>query len=148
MLRTQPHRTYQSVVHNSLLRTHQLVLVPKYLYLTTRSRWCKIGAWRPFGGISNNNTMNILKRDPRCDVSSRLEGLIDCISHDLVAITCQITLVPLSFVATQTHSSQFFQCFLLCYITIALSHQVSSLLHNKQPKFLKCISRKQKQVHQ
>ena len=29
LLRTQPHRKYQSHVHNSLLRTHQFVLVPK-----------------------------------------------------------------------------------------------------------------------
>ena len=29
LLRTQPHRKYQSVVHNSLLRTHQFVLVPQ-----------------------------------------------------------------------------------------------------------------------
>ena len=29
MLRTQPHRKYQSHVHNSLLRTHHFVLVPK-----------------------------------------------------------------------------------------------------------------------
>ena len=29
LLRTRPHRKYQSVVHNSLLRKHQFVLVPK-----------------------------------------------------------------------------------------------------------------------
>ena len=29
LLRTQPHRKYQSVAHNSLLRTHHFVLVPK-----------------------------------------------------------------------------------------------------------------------
>ena len=29
LLRTQPHKKYQSHVHNSLLRTHQFVLVPK-----------------------------------------------------------------------------------------------------------------------
>ena len=29
LLPTQPHRKYQSHVHNSLLRTHQFVLVPK-----------------------------------------------------------------------------------------------------------------------
>ena len=29
LLRTQPHRKYQSLVHNSLLRTHQFILVPK-----------------------------------------------------------------------------------------------------------------------
>ena len=29
LLRTQPHRKYQSIVHNSLLRTYQFVLVPK-----------------------------------------------------------------------------------------------------------------------
>ena len=29
LLRTRPHRKYQSVAHNSLLRTHQFVLVPK-----------------------------------------------------------------------------------------------------------------------
>ena len=29
LLRTQPHRKYQSHVHNSLLRTHHFVLVPK-----------------------------------------------------------------------------------------------------------------------
>ena len=29
LLRKQPHRKYQSALHNSLLRTHQFVLVPK-----------------------------------------------------------------------------------------------------------------------
>ena len=41
LLRTQPHRKYQSVVHNSLLRTHQFVLVPK-LPLLVKIRSTKV----------------------------------------------------------------------------------------------------------
>ena len=36
LLCTQPHRKYQSHVHNSLLRTHQFVLVPKLPLLGCR----------------------------------------------------------------------------------------------------------------
>ena len=43
LLCTQPHRKYQSHVHNSLLRTHQFVLVPK-LPLHDQNRQKKIKA--------------------------------------------------------------------------------------------------------
>ena len=68
----------------------------------------------PEGEFATTHTMNILKRDPRCDVSSRLEGLIDCISHDLVAITCQIT--PLSLPSLKPILAVFCCCYIIIMV--------------------------------
>ena len=40
LLCTQPHRQYQSVVHNSLLKTHQFVLVSKLPLLCRQKDLC------------------------------------------------------------------------------------------------------------
>ena len=52
LLRTQPHRKYQSHVHNSLLRTHQFVLVPK---LPLRDCWQRFKHVKHSHGASANS---------------------------------------------------------------------------------------------